>query len=206
MILPLLLPAATRFYKRPRGAQYHSNDILYVHGPINFHGMPHTFESWRGSSARVVALSVLLASAAACGGAHLNPVLGGSGGAPATFVATTSETRSARVIDVRDGVTKTAAFRAATEMLTQRYSVDVSDQRAGFLMTPWQATVIQNGVPDLRYRMRVVVRFVGDDWKQVIVRAEANWQRGDEWDIGYDSKVLDDVANDLRARIGKKTP
>jgi hypothetical protein len=123
---------------------------------------------------------------------------------PATFVATTSETRSSRVIDVRDGVTKAAAFRAATDMLTQRASVDVSDQRAGFLMTPWQATSIRNGVPDLRYRMRVVIRFVGDDWKQVIVRAEANWQRGDEWDIGYDSKVLDDVANDLRNRIGKK--
>jgi hypothetical protein len=129
---------------------------------------------------------------------------GASSGPPATFVATTSETRSSRVIDVRDGITKTAAFRAATDLLTQRGSVDVSDQRAGFLMTPWQATYIQNGVPDLRYRMRVIIRFVGDDWKQVIVRAEANWQKGDEWDIGYDSKVLDEVANELRTRIGKK--
>jgi hypothetical protein len=128
----------------------------------------------------------------------------GASGPPQTFVATTSDTRSSRVIDVRDGVTKAAAFRAATDLLTQRFSVDVSDQRAGFLMTPWQATYIQNGVPDLRYRTRVIIRFVGDDWKQVLVRAEANWQHGDEWDIGYDSKVLDDVANDLRNRIGKK--
>jgi hypothetical protein len=176
-----------------------------LYGPINFHGMPHTFVSSRGSSARITITSLLLSVATACGGAaHLNPISGSSGGAPPTFVATTSETRSSRVIDVRDGVTKTASFRAATDLLTQKYSVDVSDQRAGFLMTPWQASVVQNGVPDARYRMRVVIRFIGDDWKQVIVRAEANWQRGDEWDIGYDSKVLDDVTNDLRTRIGKK--
>jgi len=56
----------------------------------------------------------------------------------------------------------------------------------------------------LRYRVRIIIRFVGDDWKQVTVRAEANWQRGDEWDIGYDSKALDDVATDLRTRIGKR--
>jgi len=168
--------------------------------------MPHTSQSRRRYRAHALALSVFLASASACGGTHLNPVSGSSGGAPQTFVSTTSETRSSRVIDIRDGLTKAAEFRAATDLLTQRYSVDVSDQRAGFLMTPWQATVVKNGVPDLRYRMRIVIRFAGDDWKQVIVRAEANWQRGDEWDIGYDSKALDDVATDLRARIGKKAP
>ena len=167
--------------------------------------MPHTFKLWRASNTRVIAGSVLLALVTACGGVHVaGAPSGASSGPPITFVATTSETRSSRVIDVRDGVTKTAAFRAATDLLTQRGSVDVSDQRAGFLMTPWQATYIQNGVPDLRYRMRVIIRFVGDDWKQVIVRAEANWQKGDEWEIGYDSKILDEVANELRNRIGKK--
>jgi len=123
---------------------------------------------------------------------------------PPTFVATTSDTKSSRVIDLRDGLTKAAAFKAASDMLVARFSVDVSDQRAGFLMTPWQASFIRDGVPDLRYRMRVVIRFVGDDWKQVAVRSEANWQRGTEWDIGYDSKVLDEVATELRTRIGRR--
>lgn len=104
-------------------------------------------------------------------------------------------------------MTKTAAFKAATDLLTQKYSVDVSDQHAGFLMTPWQATLLRDGAPDLRYRTRVMIRFVGDDWKQVSVRSQANWQpegNADEWIIGYDSKILDDVANDLSGRIGKK--
>src|SRR5690242_6906910 len=123
--------------------------------------MPQTSQPRRGSRARKVARSVLLGLLTACGGVHTNP-LSGSSGPPPSFVATTSETRSSRVIDVRDGVTKAAAFRAASDLLTQRYSIDVTDQRAGFLMTPWQATPIENGVPDLRYRMRVVIRFVGD--------------------------------------------
>jgi hypothetical protein len=126
---------------------------------------------------------------------------------PPTFVLTTSDVRSTRLIEVRDGINKAAAFKAATDLLTQNYSVDVSDQHAGFLMTPWQASFLRDGAPDLRYRTRVMIRFLGDDWKQVSVRSQANWQRqgaADEWDIGYDTKLLDDVANELTARIGKK--
>ena len=74
-------------------------------------------------------------------------------------------------------------------------------------MTPWQASFMRDGAPDLRYRTRVMIRFLGDDWKQVSVRAQANWQRPgttDEWDVGYDTQVLDDVSNDLTARVGKR--
>jgi hypothetical protein len=125
---------------------------------------------------------------------------------PATFVQTTSDVKSTRVIDLRDGLTKTAAFKAASDLLTQNFSNDfVSDPKAGFLMTPWSVGTTREGGPDLRYRTRIVIKFLGgDEWKQVTVRAEANWQRLDEWDIGYDSKLLEDVSSDLRARIGRK--
>jgi hypothetical protein len=147
---------------------------------------------------------VAVALVTACGGVHVQSPIAGANGPPSTFVATTSEVRATRIITLRDGVTKAVAFRAATDLLSQEYSVDVSDQHAGFLMTPWQASFKRQGAPDLRYRTRVIIRFVGDDWKQASVRADANWQRGEEWDIGYDSKLLDDVVNDLIARIGKK--
>jgi hypothetical protein len=123
---------------------------------------------------------------------------------PSTFVQTTSDVKATRVIDVREGTTKVVAFKAATDMLTQGFTVDVSDPKVGFLMTPWQAGTTREGAPDLRYRTRIVIRFLGEEWKQVAVRAEANWQRLDEWDIGYDAKMLQDVANDLAARVGKK--
>lgn len=107
-----------------------------------------------------------------------------------------------RLIDV--GLPKAAAFRAASEYLSEKFSIDVSDAHAGFLMTPWQAAV-RSGATDPHYRTRLVVRFIGDDWKQVSARAEAEWQRGDEWDVGYDTKLLEDAAVDLRSRLGKKS-
>lgn len=125
--------------------------------------------------------------------------------APPTFVKTTSDARITRLIDVRDGMNKAALFRAASDFLTNKYSVDVSDSRAGYLMTPWQASFTRGGVPDLHYRTRIIIRFIGDEWKQVAVRAEANWQRDDEWDIGYDTQMLEDVVVELRTRIGKRS-
>lgn len=126
-----------------------------------------------------------------------------SGGAPQSFVQSTSDVRTTTIVPVREGLGKPALFRAATEVLSQRFTVDVSDARAGFLMTPWQASLSRNGVPDLRYRTRVVVRFLGDEWREVAIRAEANWQHGDEWTVGYDSTMLRVVSEDLAAKIGK---
>ncbi len=130
-----------------------------------------------------------------------------TGGPPPTFSRTTADLKVSRLIDVREGMSKATLFwRAANEVLSSKYSVDVSDQRAGFLMTPWQASFSRAGMPDLRYRTRVIIRFVGEDWKQVLVRAEANWQRDDEWDVGVDNALLEDVSNDVKAKVGKKTP
>jgi hypothetical protein len=122
---------------------------------------------------------------------------------PASFVASTADAKSTRTIATRD-LSKAALFRAAADVLSDKYAVDVSDAHAGFLMTTWQASAIRDGVPDLRYRTRIVVRFVGDEWKQAQVRVEANWQRDDDWDVGYDSALLTEVTDDLRAKIGRR--
>jgi hypothetical protein len=156
----------------------------------------------RGFTVIAASFSLLLV---ACGGMKVQSPIAPVAGPPSSFVTTTSDVRATHLIDVRDGVSKSAAFRAATDMLTQRFSIDVSDQRSGFLMTPWQASLVRDGAPDLRYRTRIVIRFLGDDWKQVSVRSEGNWQHGDEWDVGFDSKLLDDVTADLKTRIGKKS-
>jgi hypothetical protein len=59
-------------------------------------------------------------------------------------------------------------------------------------------------VPDLRYRTRVTGKFVGDDWRKLQLRDEANWQRGSEWDVGYDIAQLDSVAAELRTKLGRR--
>ena len=123
--------------------------------------------------------------------------------APASFVRSTSESQVTRTIDVREGLTHAQAMRLLTDALGVRYTVEVVDARAGFAMTAWQATLQRDGVPDLRYRTRVSGKF-GDDWRRMQLRNEANWQRGEEWDVGYDVAQLDSVASDLRAKLGRK--
>ncbi|HEU4722883.1 MAG TPA: hypothetical protein VFS59_16100 [Gemmatimonadaceae bacterium] len=127
----------------------------------------------------------------------------GSGLAPASFVRTTADAPAIRSIVVRDGLSRQVAMRSLNEVLSQRYVVDVVDPRAGFAMTTWQASLMREGVPDPRYRTRVVARFV-DDWRSLQLRSEARFARGEEPDVGYDSAQLDSVANDLRAKLGKK--
>jgi hypothetical protein len=128
----------------------------------------------------------------------------GSGLAPASFVRTTADAPAMRSIDVRDGLSKQTAMRTLTDALSQRYVVDVVDPRAGFAMTTWQASLIRDGVPDPRYRTRFVARFV-DEWHALQLRSEARFTRSDEPDVGYDSAQLDSLANDLRAKLGKKS-
>ncbi len=125
--------------------------------------------------------------------------------APAAFVRSTAESQVTRSIDVRDGLTHGQAMRTLVDALSQRYTVEVQDPRAGFAMTAWEASLLRDGVPDLRYRTRLTARFLGDDWKKLQLRHEANWARGDEWDVGFDVAQLDSVTTALRTKIGKKT-
>jgi hypothetical protein len=170
---------------------------------------------------RIPSALLLVLTATACGGMHLQSPVGttpapapapttttppppAAPAAPSTFVATTSDARLSRVVDVREGMAKAATFKALSDFLTQKYSIDVSDPKAGYLMTPW-INPTKNGVPDLRYRTRLIIRILGDDAKQVSVRAEANWQKtGEEWEIGYDTQMLEDAVVEVRTRIGKK--
>jgi hypothetical protein len=123
---------------------------------------------------------------------------------PASFVRSTVELRATRMIEVRDGLPRAQALKLTSDALAEHYVVEVTDPRAGFLMTAWQASMMRAGVPDLRYRTRLVAKFVGDDWHALQLRSEANWARGEEWDIGYDVAQLDTVASELRTRLSRK--
>ena len=77
---------------------------------------------------------ILLVGLASCGGLSR----GGSAPAatsPPSFVRSTAEAQVTRVIDVRDGLTRSQAMRLLTDVLALRFTVEVTDARAGFAMT-----------------------------------------------------------------------
>lgn len=134
----------------------------------------------------------------------LTACVSSGGQPPVTFVQSTAESRNTRVIDVREGLNRATAMRALTDALALSYTVEVTDPRSGFVMTAWAASMVRDGVPDLRYRTRFVAQFVGDDWRKLTLRHEANWARGQEWEVGFDAAQLDSVGNELRQKLGRR--
>lgn len=148
-----------------------------------------------------LSLGLLLLSLPACASfqrAAPSPVAG----TPPAFVRLATEAQTSRTFAIRQGLARPVAWRTLNDYLTGRHTVLVRDQSAGFLMTAWEATLAREGVPDLRYRTRLVLSFVGEEWQQLQVRAEANWKEGDEWQVGYDREVLDRVAAELQILLG----
>ena len=123
---------------------------------------------------------------------------------PSSFVRSTADVRATRMIEVREGLARPQALRLVTDALSEMFVVEIVDPRVGFVMTAWQSSVVRDGVPDLRYRTRLVARFMGQNWNALQLRDEANWARGDEWDIGYDAAQLDTVSTMLRQKLGKQ--
>jgi hypothetical protein len=126
------------------------------------------------------------------------------GGPPSSFAKTTDEARLTRLIDVREGQPKPTLWRLLSEAIGASHTIDVRDSQAGFVMTAWETTLVREGVPDLRYRTRIVARFLGDDWKQLQLRVEATWRSGDELDVGTDQALLDKTMGELTAKLGKQ--
>ena len=147
-------------------------------------------------------LALLLIPLASCATLHQSA----GSEPPPSFVQTTAELRATRLIEVREGLTHPDAMKLVAEALGRRYVVEVADPNAGFTMTAWRASMTRAGVPDLRYRTRLIARFLGGDWRRLQLRGEANWARGDEWDIGYDAAQLDTASRKLRDRLGPKMP
>lgn len=152
----------------------------------------------------VLTLAVVASAMAGC--SRASRVIGGGpspDGAPSAFVRLALESQTAYTIPVREGLTRAAAWRAVTDYLAQRHTIAVRDQNAGFAMTAWEASFTRDGVPDLRYRTRVIVTFLGD-WRQLHVRAEANWKDGDDWQVGVDREILSRAVGELQSRVGTR--
>lgn len=154
-------------------------------------------------SMRPAYMIAALAFAATSACSSLPRAGGGAAGPPQSFVRLAAESQTSHTIAVRDGLSRAAAWRALTDYLSDRHTIAVRDQNAGFAMTAWEASHSREGVPDLRYRTRLVVTYLGD-WSQLHVRSEASWKEGDEWHVGIDRSLLERTAGELQERVGRR--
>jgi hypothetical protein len=138
------------------------------------------------------------------GGASAPSAAAGSGAsdskAPPSFVKTNDTTKMVALLDLRTDLPKDTLWRVVTAALDRRYKLQVQDRTAGVAQTTWQSPKDSDGIPDLRYRMRVSVRFIGTDWRRLEVRCEANWKTQE---TGFDRVLLAEAIADLKTRVGR---
>jgi len=128
---------------------------------------------------------------------------------PATFIQTFDEPGMWKSVEIKDGMEKEVTWRTIVDALTHHYDLEVIDKDSGYLRTSWKYTYIQEGIVNQNYRSRIVLKFVGDDWKVLQVKCESNWLSSgglgepSGWILGYDSKLLEDVYGDIQGRVGR---
>jgi hypothetical protein len=110
-------------------------------------------------------------------------------------------------IEVREGMTKDVVWRVMVDSLSQNFDLEVLEKDSGYARTSWKYTYMVKdmvkGQVSERYRNRIIVKTIGEDWKTVQVKCEAHWLGKHGWIMGYDSRLLEDVYGDLQGRIGR---
>src|SRR6266498_4920373 len=124
---------------------------------------------------------------------------GGSAEAPKTFIETHDEGGVWKNVEVRDGLEKEELWRKVVDALTHDFDVEVLDKDSGYLRSAWKYSYVSSTKRYDQYRNRITVKFIGDDWKVVQLKVEANWfsKSAGDWVLGYDSQLLRDVYTEL---------
>ena len=94
-------------------------------------------------------------------------------------------------------------WTTTVDAMARSFDLEVMDKPSGYIRTTWKFTFINSGEVIDRYRARIVVKFQGTDWTTLEVKSEANWLSERGWEVGYDSRLLEDVFGDLQGRIGR---
>jgi hypothetical protein len=102
---------------------------------------------------------------------------------------------------------KDELWTAVVAVLSREFDVEVAQKDSGYVQTAWKRTyVVAKGVQSERYRARLVVKFLGADWRTVQVRSDALWYGGYDWEQGYDTILLEHAYGDLQGSIGRVPP
>ena len=122
---------------------------------------------------------------------------------PDTFIKTFDEPGIWKSVEIREGITKDDLWKIVVDSLSQKYDLEVLEKDSGYLRSSWKYTYIIRGTVSDKYRSRIIVKFVGDDWEVAQVKCESNWLETRGWILGYDTRLLEDVYGDIQGRVGR---
>lgn len=119
---------------------------------------------------------------------------------PKSFVRTLEPTWAS--VELRTDVPYEKAWAAVVDTLVKRFDLEVLSKEDGYARTnwlySWTGKVLEN------YRVRVTVKFSPDRVKCEI-KSEAELGGAGNWEMGYDTRLLETIKTDVMGAIGRTT-
>ena len=122
------------------------------------------------------------------------------GCSPPNFVKTSLA--NWKSIEFRPNLERDEAWHRISDTLAKNYDLEVIDKDSGYIRTAWMFTT--SGKVDENYRARVITNIpVSND--KVEVKIDAHWfdPWKENWIMGYDTMLLEQVYTDLQGTVGR---
>lgn len=122
----------------------------------------------------------------------------GCASAPRTFVRTMEPTWSS--VKVCQGLSYETAWACVVDTLVKRFDIEVISKEDGYMRTGWLYAWTGKVMED--YRVRVTAKF-SPDRTMVEIKSEAEYGGANNWEIGYDTRLLQTLKADLISAMGR---
>ena len=102
-----------------------------------------------------------------------------------------------------DNMTFEKSWNEVIDIVAKKYEMDVISKDGGYARSRWYGAIKGNGQNSEQYRNRVTIKFSADRTK-IDIKTEAQYRTGkDKWINGYDSKVLQNLKEDISGVVGR---
>jgi hypothetical protein len=126
----------------------------------------------------------------------------GCGSTPETFVQGDESTWSS--IEIKSGISFEHAWEKVVDVLAKKFELEMISKDGGYVRTSWIYTWWKIGERTENYRVRAIVKFSADR-QTVDMKAEANYLDGDQWKLGFDTRLTETVKQDIMGVVGRTT-
>ena len=123
---------------------------------------------------------------------------------PKSFLRTFDEPGTWKTIEIREALSLDETWRIVVDLMSQKFDLEVLEKDSGYLRTSWKYTFVIRNKVCARYRCRIILKFLGQDWGKVQVKTDAEWREKDGWLTGIDTRLLEEVYGDLQGRASRR--
>ncbi len=100
-------------------------------------------------------------------------------------------------VQIHENFDYNKAFSTALDLLSEKYEMEMINKDGGYARTTWNYYRKSNGRQDDKKRVRVTLKF-NHDRTQCSIKTEVQKSKKDEWINGYDTKLGQQIREDIQ--------